>query len=75
MALFGIPQFRGPPGPWNGSRLMVFAQKVLAPGPGTSRMKGRFGAHLHEPYRLRLPLSMIEAMILHPVKCNDGLAN
>ncbi|MCX5917936.1 MAG: hypothetical protein NTX30_14820, partial [Deltaproteobacteria bacterium] len=24
----------GPPGPENGSRLMVFAQKVLAPGPG-----------------------------------------
>jgi len=25
----------GPPGPWNGSRLMIFTQKVLAPGPGT----------------------------------------
>ena len=31
----------GPPTPWNGSCLMVFAQKVLAPGPGT-RPKATF---------------------------------
>ena len=31
-------QRAGPPGPWIGSRLMVFARKVLAPGPGTGPM-------------------------------------
>ena len=32
----------GPPGPWSGSRLMVFVRKVLAPGPGTGP-KATFG--------------------------------
>jgi hypothetical protein len=31
-----IPQFRGPPGPRNDARLMVFARNALAFGPGNA---------------------------------------
>ena len=35
----------GPPGPFNASCLMIFAQKLLAPGPGT-QSESRLGGHL-----------------------------
>ena len=54
----------GPPGPWNKKCLMVFAHKVLAPGPGTGSKATFFDKALsgrlleHGPQKLDRPFGV-----------------